>query len=112
MAEKKQSYTVDSPIKRNGKLYEPGATMKLTEEEADGLNVSPAKGSAGKADDEDKGEKKKAPEKSTEIGAKEAIKMIETAEFTALEGFVPDEEDRSTVTEAWEKRQAEHAEES
>lgn len=110
MAEKKNSYAVDSPIKRNGKLYEPGDTMSLTEEEADGLNVSPAKGSAKKADDT--GEGPEEPKVSTDMNAEPAITMIETAEFTALEGFVPEGEERTTVLEAWEKRQQAEAEES
>lgn len=110
MAEKKNTYTVDSPIKRNGKLYEPGDTMTLTKEEADGLNVSPAKPKKAGKDDEDEGEEE--PKISTDMNAKPAIAMIETAEFTALEGFVPEGEERVSVLEAWEKRKQAEAEES
>lgn len=46
-------------------------------------------------------------ETSVGMKAKEAVAHIEQTELKELSGFVPDEEDRTTVLDAWEQKQDE-----
>ncbi|MDX1671749.1 MAG: 50S ribosomal protein L21 [Balneolaceae bacterium] len=57
-----------------------------------------------------KAEKEKAGKLSTDMLAKEAIDHISNTPLDKLQGFVPDDEDRVTVLEAWESKQEEEAE--
>lgn len=105
MSDKKKEYEVTSPIKRDGKRHEIGATLLLTEEEAEGLHVKPAGESTAKA------EETKGPKASPSMGlnAPAAIKTIEDNELKDIAGFVipaPEgTEDRKTVLEAWVAKQ-------
>lgn len=101
MAKKKELYEATSPIKRNGEFYEIGDTMKLTEEEADGLNVKPSK----QAEVEDEDDDFDPSNPSHENDAKDAVEYIETADEDDLDGFFdPEEENRVTVRRAWDDR--------
>lgn len=103
----KNKYRVTSPIKHGGKRYEENEPILLTEEESEGLHVIPFE--EGKAPAEEKEDTAKASP-SSGLGAKQAIKIIETSDLGDLKGFVIPEpegdEDRTTVLEAWEKKQA------
>lgn len=44
---------------------------------------------------------------STDMNAKEAIKIIRNTPLDQLEGFVPEDEDRVTVQRAWDSKQEE-----
>lgn len=50
-------------------------------------------------------EEKEQGKVSTDMLAKEAIKHIRNTPLDELEGFVPDDEDRVTVRDAWESKQ-------
>lgn len=50
-------------------------------------------------------------DKSTDMLAQEAIEHIKNAPLEALDGFVPEDEDRVTVLRAWEEKQQEKKEE-
>lgn len=102
----KNKYRVTSPIKHGGKRYEENDPILLTDEEAEGLHVVPFEegGSAPKAE-----ESKVKASPSNGLSAKNAISIIEGSELEDLKGFVipaPEgDEDRTTVLEAWEKKQ-------
>ena len=108
----KNKYRVTSPIKHGGKRHEENDAILLTDEEADGLHVIAWEEGGSAAEDE--GSKVKASP-SNGLNAKNAISIIEGSELGDLKGFVipaPEgDEDRTTVLEAWEKKQAEAAEE-
>lgn len=50
-------------------------------------------------------EEKAQVQVSTDMNAKEAIKHIRNTPLEELEGFVPDDEDRVTVLDAWQSKQ-------
>jgi hypothetical protein len=106
MSEKKKEYQVISPIKRGGKRHEIGDTLLLTKEEADGLHVTLAGESSGKAETESG----PTPSPSMGLNATAAIKTIEGNELKDIKGFVvaapQGTEDRKTVLDAWQAKQA------
>lgn len=103
---KKKPYIATSPIKRDGKFYEVGATLNLTEEQAEGLHVEPARQEDVKASEPSRSGEKK-PAVSTAMNADPAIAMIESTPYAELDGFVTEDEGRKTVLKAWEAKQAE-----
>lgn len=101
MSKKKETYEATSPIKRNGKTYGIGDTLKLSEEEAEGLHVKPAE----KAEVSDPDDDFDPSKPSHDNDAADSIDYIETADEEDLDGFFdPEKESRVTVRRAWDTR--------
>lgn len=106
---KKRTYEVTSPIKRNGKHYDIGDDIELTEEQADGLNVKAKRSSGSKKETKKSGGSEGGDEFDPSKGssgnhAKPSIEFIENASDEELEGFLSEDEDRTTVLDAWNER--------
>jgi hypothetical protein len=107
-------YTVQSPIKHNGKRYGPGESIDLSPGQAEGLHVEEAESEKLKAESEkaesgkSQRDRQEASEQaSTDLTAKEAVAMIESTPFEQLAGFVGEGETRKTVLTAWNSKQKE-----
>ena len=113
MAETKYNYRVDSPIKRNGKRYKPGSTIRLTEAEAEGLHVTRAadQAKAAGSDGNEEEEIDLAKGSRAHDDWRAVVEFIEATPYETLKqaNFVGDDEDRSSVQKAWEAKQAEAA---
>jgi large subunit ribosomal protein L21 len=103
--------------RRKGYRVKRGHRQPMSQIEINKISTSGSKSTKKK---EAKKETKKADEKksapkeekeqgkvSTDMLAKEAIEHIRNTPLEELEGFVPDDEDRVTVRDAWESKQEE-----
>ncbi len=107
--------------RRKGYQVKRGPRQPMSQIEINKISTS---GSTGTKKKEAKKETKKADKKasaapkeekkeketskvSTDMLAKEAIEHIKNTPLEELEGFVPDDEDRVTVRDAWESKQEE-----
>lgn len=113
--------------RRKGYQKKTGHRQPMSRIEIKEISASGAKKSAEKAEkkeqkkarkSEPKAEKKAETKEeagggeqqlglSTDMNAKEAIKIIRNTPLDQLEGFVPEDEDRVTVQRAWDSKQEE-----
>lgn len=111
--------------RRKGYQKKTGHRQPMSRIEIKEISASGVKKSAEKADKQEKKEeqaRKSEPKTekkeetgggeqqlglSTDMYAKEAIKIISNTPLDQLEGFVPEEEDRVTVQRAWESKKEE-----
>lgn len=92
---------------------EEPATEEVVEEAAEETQEEEAPAeeeTAAEAEEEEKAEEpaeeEASAQTSTDMTAKEAIDHIRNTELDELKGFVTDDEDRKTVREAWDSKQA------
>lgn len=117
MSDKKFEYRVDSPIKFKGKRRNPGESVLMTEEQAEGLHVTKRSGGDGKAaaGDNSKGGGEDPPPQEIDLSKgsrahddwREVVDFIEATPYETLAeaGFVSDDENRTSVLKAWEAKQ-------
>lgn len=89
--------------RRKGYQVKRGHRQPMSQIEINEISVNGSTKKEQKAEDSsDTGEEQ---EVSTDMTAKEAISHIRNTDLEDLKGFVPDDEDRVTVLDAWESKQ-------
>ncbi|WP_138429125.1 50S ribosomal protein L21 [Fodinibius saliphilus] len=90
--------------RRKGYQVKRGHRQPMSQIEINKISTSGS--SSTKAKKETKSsESEEADQLSTDMTAKEAIKHIRNTDLDNLEGFVPEDESRVTVLDAWESKQ-------
>lgn len=90
--------------RRKGYQVKRGHRQPMSQIEINNISVSGSKSTKSKADSSSS-PAEEAGELSTDMNAKVAIKHIRNTDLEDLKGFVPDDEDRVTVLDAWESKQ-------
>lgn len=94
--------------RRKGYQVKNGHRQPMSQIEISGISASGSK-SPAKKKETTSAKKEEAAEKqtgvSTDMSAQDAIDHIKNTPLDKLKGFVPEDEDRVTVTRAWESKQ-------
>lgn len=92
--------------RRKGYQVKRGHRQPMSQIEINSISTSGG-GSKKKAKkkSEDTSDTEKAGTVSTDMNAKEAISLIRNTDLDDLKGFVPEDEERVTVLDAWNKKQ-------
>ncbi len=89
--------------RRKGYRVKRGHRQPMSQIEINKISVSGSKSTKSKADSS--ADTEEPDQLSTDMNAKEAIKIIRNTDLEDLKGFVPEDEDRVTVLDAWESKQ-------
>lgn len=90
--------------RRKGYRVKRGHRQPMSQIEINKISVSGG-GTTTKTQKEETAEEKTEGEVSTDMTAKEAISHIRNTDLEDLKGFVPEDEDRVTVLDAWNSKQ-------
>lgn len=91
--------------RRKGYQVKRGHRQPMSQIEIDKISVSGNGSTKTKEKTEDSSESEAKETVSTDMNAKEAISHIRNTDLEELKGFVPEDEDRVTVLDAWESKQ-------
>ena len=92
--------------RRKGYRVKRGHRQPMSQIEINKISTSGSGSKKSTKKKETKSSEAEEPAKvSTDMNAKEAIKHIRNTDLEDLKGFVPDDEDRVTVLDAWESKQ-------
>lgn len=91
--------------RRKGYQKKRGHRQPMSQIEINKISVSGSASSSSSSTQKEETEESEEQQLSTDMLAKEAIKHIKNTDLDDLEGFVPDDEDRVTVLDAWESKQ-------
>lgn len=93
--------------RRKGYQVKRGHRQPMSQIEINEIATNGAAKTTSKEKSEESSEKEQEVTVSTDMNAKEAIKHIRNTDLEDLEGFVPGDEDRVTVLDAWNSKQEE-----
>lgn len=103
---KSDKVTVFKKKRRKGYQVKRGHRQPMSQIEINGIDVSGSSSTSSKKDKEDdKQAESDEAQDSTDMLAKEAIEHIHNNDLEDLQGFVPEDESRVTVRDAWEEKQ-------
>lgn len=91
--------------RRKGYRVKRGHRQPMSQIEINKISTSGTGSTKKKEKTDDSSESQEEKTVSTDMNAKEAISHIRNTDLEDLTGFVPDDEDRVTVLDAWESKQ-------
>ncbi len=91
--------------RRKGYRVKRGHRQPMSQIEINSISVSGGKTTTKTEKKEEAAEEKTESKVSTDMTAKEAISHIRNTDLEDLKGFVPEDEDRVTVLDAWNSKQ-------
>jgi len=91
--------------RRKGYRVKRGHRQPMSQIEINKISVSGGASTAKAKKQEEPAEEKEEDKVSTDMTAKEAISHIRNTDLEDLKGFVPEDEDRVTVLDAWNSKQ-------
>ena len=91
--------------RRKGYRVKRGHRQPMSQIEINKISVSGGASTTKTKKQEESAEEKEEGKVSTDMTAKEAISHIRNTDLEDLKGFVPEDEDRVTVLDAWNSKQ-------
>ncbi|TYP94775.1 large subunit ribosomal protein L21 [Fodinibius salinus] len=91
--------------RRKGYQKKRGHRQPMSQIEINSISISGSASSSSSSTQKEETEESDEQQLSTDMLAKEAIKHINNTDLEDLEGFIPEDEDRVTVLDAWESKQ-------
>lgn len=91
--------------RRKGYRVKRGHRQPMSQIEINKISTSASGSKKTKKKETETAEAEEAAKVSTDMNAKEAISHIRNTDLEDLKGFVPEDEDRVTVLDAWESKQ-------